>query len=595
MTMSADQPAQFRIEEQSKETGVDQELREKINFARQLMRDRNYEGATALLELLYESDTDNQVIINLLKQCYDQQQYFEKSEELVRRQTKLHPENLSYWTSLGEAVARQGKKDEAVRYYREAKSKINTANQIRFQVIIQSMLTHDLEREAEVFIDEWRTEYHDTTLLGMQMGMIHELHKEYIEAVQEYYPILSDTSRSGNDVEKKIQNLLNFTDSAPEVEAFLLSQADLYTNQRGVKILSTYYLQTGAFDKAFEFTKTRDSLEQLSGNSLISYMKSCNLRKLYSETIRMGDYLLNKYSDQDTKNSAQFIYAEALTKLGRYEDALAVYDSIFATSDNRVDKSDALYFAGVLYQDLLFDIPKALTYFDSVCTKYQYGFSYMNSLLARPYCYLQAGDIKNAKAGYEQLGSRRMHDDAKEKISYYTGLVYFLDKQVDSSRLQMSKLIIDYPRGFYVNDALELMKIIDEGKESEQVLYDYSNAIFFELQRKYDSVFQKLELIAKNESTVLADFALFKLIQFSSDFGDTAKTIAFVDTLSEKFPESYYMPFGLKKKADIYILDEDKTEEAVALYKLLLEKHTNYPFISEIREKLRALADKKSA
>lgn len=583
------QPSQNMLE------GVDQQLRTKINFARQLMTDRNYEGASAYLEALYEKHPDNPVIINLLKQCYGQLQLYLKMETLIRRQIDKDPDNINYWTSLAEVTAQQGNIDDALKYYDKAESLIEGENNVRFQILIQSMLSQDLDVQAQKKIEQWRIKYDEPELLAAQMGQIYEQQKLYANAIKEYYPLLFDTTRAGNDIERYVMNLLMFEDSAPPVEQYLLQQKDLFSNERAVKILSTYYLRTNKLENAFEFTVHRDSLEHLNGNALIQYMQNCNNRKLYSETIRMGDYLTATFKQPVVTIRGQFLYAEALIALREYDKAIATYNDIFATASNNRDKTDALYNLGKLYRERLHDVDKALVYYDSVATHFKYGMSYLNTLVEIPYCYLQLGNLKDAQTHYTQLEQRRLNDEIKEKVDYYLALIEFLNKQVDSSRVALSKLMIDFPKGFYVNDALELMMVIDEGKDTPAVLYEYAGALLFELENKPDSVIKRLDKIAGDDSKVLADFALYKLYQETLAQGDTARTITYIDRLKESFPESYYLPFGLKQKADIYLGENNKADEAKAIYLHLLETYPNYPFISEVRKTLREITDKQDS
>ena len=72
------------------------ELQAQINFSRQLMKSKNFEGASALLETLYEKNPSNDLIINLLWKCYEELSYFAKAEEIVRRQVERNPDNMNF-------------------------------------------------------------------------------------------------------------------------------------------------------------------------------------------------------------------------------------------------------------------------------------------------------------------------------------------------------------------------------------------------------------------------------------------------------------------------------------------------------------------
>lgn len=571
---------------------VDQVLRKKIMFARKLISERNYEGAVRFLEVLYEKEQTNPIVLNLLKQCYSQLKLNFKLEELIKKQIESSPSNIGYRLSLAELAAQQGKTDEAMKHYNKAVSLIDGMNRVRYQLVIQSMLNNNLESEAEKYIIEWRKKTSDSSLLGEQMGKIYKQKKEYKKALDEYYPLLSDTSRIGNNVEKEIVELLLFEDSAPITEKYLLRRSQNDFNIRAVKILSMHYIRTGQLDKSFAFTKLRDSLSEKNGNSLISYMQTCKREKLYDESIRMGNYLLSQYEQPAIRNRARFLMADAYTRKGEYDKSLQTYSMIFESTKSEREKADALYYQAKVYQDYIGDIDTALIYFDSLTTNYKLGMSYMNALVDIPHCYVQKGDIAKAKAIYLSYESKRFHVDIKEKIYFQLAQTLFLENNIDSCKTLLSKLLINYPTGFYVNDALSLLKIIQTGSEAPLVLKDYASALLYEIQNKYDSQVIIFDKIARNQSKVLADFALFKISEILLSQNDSLKALAYINQMEENFSDSYYFPYSLKEKADILRVHNKKADEAYKIYRRLLKEFPNYPFISKVRKILRTVSEK---
>jgi predicted negative regulator of RcsB-dependent stress response len=154
-------------------------------------------------------------------------------------------------------------------------------------------------------------------------------------------------------------------------------------------------------------------------------------------------------------------------------------------------------------------------------------------------------------------------------------------------------MMTDYPRGFYVNDALQLLLVMDEAGDTPALLGDWSRALEFSERRMPDSLEAQLNRIADNNNPTLADIALYRLAQLSLEQLDSTEAVAYIDTLTARFPESYYMPFGLKLKGDMYLTDPARLEEGREIYRRLLEEYDSYPFASEVRQKLRELEDRK--
>ena len=87
----------------------------------------------------------------------------------------------------------------------------------------------------------------------------------------------------------------------------------------------------------------------------------------------------------------------------------------------------------------------------------------------------------------------------------------------------------------------------------------------------------------------LADVALYRLAKLELAQSDTTAAVRALDALTEKFSESFYRPYGLKLKADLIVERPSERDKARLIYRELLEKYPNSPFVSDARNRLRAL------
>ncbi len=577
------------IDAESIERTPDSEVEQKLRTARMLIKKENYEGASALLETLHERDSENPVVANLLFICYDRLGYLLKAEALSLRLVERNPENYAYRLRLAEILAKQARSDEAEAAYVEAVSLVPDDDLPRRRSILQSMIRNGFEAQALALIDTIRARRADPALFAFDRGEILEMQNDYRQASVEFFAVLEDTGKVGSDAEKKLLALLEYPESSAEVEKALVEQTDMKVNVRAAKILSSFYLKAEQFDRAFEFAVMWDSLEGQQGGSLLDFMRSSRERGLYHQLARMAEHVLSRYGNHPIIGETYFLYGDALVQLGRFDDAIAAYDTVFATFPRVQDKAEALYCIGDIYLNHLNDYPRALVFFDSVINHYNAGLGYLNAKLAVPYCHLRQGILDKARNAFENLLTRRLDEDAKEAIEYNLALIFFFEKQFDSSLVAFRKLLVDYPRGFYVNDALQLLLLLEEAKGSPRLLYDFSNAVLFEQRRMPDSTAAKLLLIVNNPSRVLADVALYKLGVLCLNRADSSAAIEFIERLAEEFPESYYFPYGLKAKADIYLARPDGEGQARSIYRRLLEEYPNYPFISDVRKAMRRL------
>ena len=562
-----------------------------LAFARNLIRQRNFEGASALLEVLYEKEPDNEMLQHLLKQCYTELKYYDKSEALLRKFIEKHPREVVYHLNLAEILITRGELDEGYRYYDRAVELVKVDDTNRYLLIVRSLISSGLNERAQSLIDSLRVLKEDSSLFALERGSVFEKQKKYQQAAQEYFPLLfEDTTYSAITAERRLLAMLEFMESSKEVEKTLLNQTRQTTNERALRLLSSHYIKIGDFDKAFDFTVRVDSLDRGEGHALVFFIRQCQDRKVYEQVIRMGKYIFDRYDETSPVFlESGFNYAKALEKTGQYYAAISVYDRIIKSAVHDREKGEALYSIGAVNLDYLHHYDTALTFFDSVVNNYPSGFGFFGSLRLTPICYIRLGELDKAREVLNNLTRNRFNDDFHEEVAYNLALVSFYEEQFDSASVALHKLIVDWPRGFYVNNALQLILVIDEAKDNPEILRNFSQALWFLDRQMPDSTRSRFNEITQAPGGVLADVALYRLAGLDLEAADTVSALGYVEKLISGFPDSYYLPFGIKIKADIYVLDADKTEDAKVLYRHLLENYGAYPFISEIRDKLRQL------
>jgi len=566
------------------------EFQTRLVLARRLIGARNYEGASAILEGIFEERPSDQNVQNLLLTCYTQMQQFDRAEILLRRQVEHNPKNYIYLLKLAEVLSKQGNLKESLALYDETVDLIGTRNTNRYLSIIRSLISHGMEPRAMELIDSVRVLKADSNLYAQERGAILELQKEYALAAGEYISVLTqDTTSRVTSAERKLIALLRFEESSAVVEQSLLSVVDQANSAQVLKLLASHYLNTERLDDAFGFALRQDSLEQNNGQALFRYIRQCEDHKAWSQVVRMSEYILRRYPNGPLVPEVMLKHSEGLVEIDQPSEAIAVLNRIVSSFPNSSKAADAYCRIGSIYYDDLNDPVKALASFESTLKEPTRGPEYLSARKGIPYCYLRLGRLDDASEEFEGLRSLKLNKDIAEEVDYNFALIKLYEKQYDSAEVALRKLMVDHPRGFYVNDALQLILLIGEVKESQELLYDYSNALYFEQRLMYDSARVRLEQLSDGENRTAADIALFRLSELEFRHHDTAAAMGVIDRLIAEFPDSYYRPHGIKTRADVLVLDVETREEAIALYTQLLQDYPNYPFVSEVRKRLREL------
>lgn len=563
---------------------------QKIKLARRLIRVRQYDNAARLLEEVYENNPDNQVVQNLLRSCYDALGQYSKAELLAHKFIEREPDNVGHRLYLAGLLAKMGRSDESKAAFEKAESLLDPNNLIDQTNLIHSMIACGQDDLALERIDRVRATSGQPLLFGLERGTLLEGKRQYKAATEEYLTVLNeDTTHLAAQAERKLMALLEFSGSSAEVEQVLMNQSDATAEGRTLNLLADFYIKSGHLDKAFNYALKEDSLDGFSGRPLRNYLLQCRDRKTWGQVAKMADYILRKYPDSSFVTDVSSFQAEALARLGKGPEAIAAYERVFEGAEHPRRKGDALFGIGEVYFETLHDYSKAREYFDSVVTRYPRGFAFLNARKSIPLCYLREGRLVQARKEFAALSGVRQLEDIQEETAYYLALTALFARMYDTAEVGFRKLIVDYPRGYYVNDALELVLQIDGAGGDKVLLDDFAEALFFQEQGNLDSTRARLNRVADAANKALADVALYRLAGLDLKEQDSTSAMATIDRLIADFPDSYYFPYGMKIKADMLIAGNPAAEEARQLYRRLLESFPDYPFASEVREKLRKL------
>ena len=571
-------------------SGISSENRQRVMVARQLIETGNYESAAAMLEIVYEQEPTNQLVTGLLKTCYQQLKQYVKAETLVRRMIAQFPEQFGFRIELAELLADRGAVDSSKKAYRETIAGVPIRDTVRFMLVIRSQINRGFDDDALRLIDSLRRELGDSLAFALDRGSIFEKQKKYSPAVDQYLALLAkDTTSSSMEAERRLMALLGFAESSKAVEARLEREAGTVRNRRVLQLMEDYTLKAGQFDKAFVYAVRRDSVERANGTPLLYYMRRCTERKQFAEVLRMGEYALAHFPNGPVVQLISMSYANALAETGKIREAIAQYDSVRAGTPRAQERGEAIYAQALLYMEKLREYPTALAHLDTVLAQYLFGNLSVYATRDRARCFLRMGSLDSAGFAYVAAAKQANTIEIREEAAYYGGLLHLFRNQYDSCRSALRKLMVDYPAGFYINDALQQLMALEEAKDSPEILAMYANAALFSERLEWDSARLWLDRLTLADNRALADDALHRMTQISMIVADTTTTLESIERLASGFPESYFAPYGMKLKADILLAGRGTPQQAREIYRLLLEQFPNYPFATEVRKRLRQL------
>jgi len=226
-------------------------------------------------------------------------------------------------------------------------------------------------------------------------------------------------------------------------------------------------------------------------------------------------------------------------------------------------------------------------FYDSTVTIYNQPGVQLAVSMEMAALYLMEGNLDKAKEEYTGLQGEKLLQDSQEKIAYNLAMIELYKKNYVEADMQFRKLIAEYPRGVYLNDALITSLNIRESAESYPgVLGDFADALYYDNRDLPDSTEQKLLEVINQGETPLLGISMYRLAANYASVGKIESALELINRVESDYSDDYFYPFCLKLKGDIFTSNEKRRKEGVEIYKTILEKYGNYPFVGEVREKL---------
>lgn len=556
----------------------------------QLLAQGAYIAAANMLEGLYELKPDDRNVISLLLLCYTELKAYSKAEMLLQRQLEKNENDYLYQFQLLEIYQKTGVDSSVTKQINRILDRF-PGDQDVYLGLVQVLIRDGYTEKATELILRAREEFKNKNLYTLHLATLYETKQSYYEAVMEYFKATETDSATAVAAEKKTATLIRYPLAPREaVRAFRDILDSLPNNVYALKYLSETYIRQGEFTEALEIVVRIDSVLNKEGRELLGYLRKCRERKLYDQVLQTAEYFERMYPENNALMNYRSYRAEALRGLKQPYQAINTYNLIIDSSQNKRDVFNALYEIGNIYRYDLIDYDSARIIFDSVTIKCPYGQIVYLANLEKAKLFLVEGDLENAAVFFTGLIHDRLPEENIEYLEYNLAMIDFLGKDFENAELKFRKLMQKFPRGFYLNDALNNSLIIGESfLVAPEVLSEYAEALLFQYRLMPDSMESHFNSIINGRLTSLTGITFYQLADYYARNNADKKALDIIDKIEKEYPDDYFYPYCLKIKGDIFSRDEDKKDKASEIYRLILTDYGNYPFLGEIRKKLQEL------
>ncbi|MGB2988571.1 MAG: tetratricopeptide repeat protein, partial [Candidatus Zixiibacteriota bacterium] len=212
------------------------------------------------------------------------------------------------------------------------------------------------------------------------------------------------------------------------------------------------------------------------------------------------------------------------------------------------------------------------------------------ALVRRGDCKMAKGELDSARFYFKMALRDHRVEPKLEEINFKLTEIGFFQGNFEEAQEGYSRIIADFPKGFYVNNSLERIIVIGENQELDRpLLAIFAKALLEKLQGKDESAISKLDRVISAKSEKLSHLAQLEKGRIYREEKKFSESIKAFEELLKEYPESYFCAQAQKLIGDVYYYDLNDKAKAVEAYQKFLKDYERSVYVDETRDKLREL------
>jgi tetratricopeptide (TPR) repeat protein len=444
-----------------------------------------------------------------------------------------------------------------------------------------------------------RLNLNDPRILCLELAYIYEALADYKQAVDEYFLYMRDDSTKFPLIEDRVNRLIQTEENLDGIELALEKRInDNPQDKYSHKLYGDLLFRRGNLELAFETYKAVDLLFDAAGRFILDFAQKCQTKRFYRQAISACEFVLSGSPSRELAIQASLSIAGSYEGLEKYKDAISTYQETIEKYKRETSPEFASRVARSYYQIgeiKLFRLRKpdeAFLSYQKAILGYPGWGGFAGALLRRGDCMMIKGNLDSAVLLFENALKDPRAESKEEEIRFKLTEIEFYQGNFEEALEGYSQQVSGFPKGFYVNNSLERIVIINENQSLDRYLLSvFAQAMLEELQGNLDSASLKLEQIISAKSASLSDKAQFEKAKIYRKRRKFSSALDFFGELIEKYPESFYCAKAGKLIGDIYWYDLEDKPKAIQAYEKVLKVYPRSPFVDEVRESLKELKE----
>lgn len=570
-------------------------------LAQQYYENGEFEKAAVLYEKLYDKTKSDYYFERYVESLLGQGD-FEECIDVIKKQLKKQPENVSLYVSYGKVLDEMDEPEKASLQYQTAIDNL-PRDQYAVTQLASSFMRLSKYDEAAATYEKGAKLLKDDNIFALNLGELYRRKGDMSKMIDSYLNSLEMGPERSSQIKTYFQRYLSEDD-------FVELQAKLYERIQDndaslpyVELLTWVFIQRKDYENAFRQVKALDRRLEENGGRIYQLAQIAANDEDYDTAIQAYDYIVEQKGLTstfyiDAKREGLLVRRDKLVEGSDYtelelKDLERQYESFLYEFGKTTATASIVLELAEFEAFHLNDLDKAIGLLTEL-VEYR-GIDRVllaNAKISLADFYLMKGDRWESTLLYSQvdkefkegiLGHEARFLNAK--LSYYFGDFEWAQSQFDVLKASTSKLI--------ANDALDLSVFIMDnmGLDSTTTALEmYAHADLMVFQNKFDEAFQTMDsLLAQFPEHSLDDDVLYLKGQVYKKQHQWEKAANILQQVFDHYKEDIRADNALFELAELYETRLNDIEKAKVLYETLFIDFSNSTFAVEARKRYRKL------
>lgn len=558
-------------------------IRPELVKANNLMGAGRFEEAVAMLLPAWQSDPRNDALAGALKQAYRGLKDFRGVQTVLQAQLKGRSEGLTFLSELAEIYWQLGIDDSATAVVKQMIAS-DPKDIDRHHVAADTYARVGRYPEAiEVYRNARRT-IGDSLIFSENLAQLFEARREYASAVQEYFRWLAMRPDARQNIQRRITNLVKMPEAVGGITGAL---KDIVKgspgNEYGHRLYGELLFESGSVDSAFAEYHRADRLSAQPGEHLMyGIERALETDRFATAQLQAGEFL-KLYPKSPKITDVKFALARAEQGLGHPDVAVGMLKELAVQVPVGPERGQIEYEIGEIYRLHTSEMDSARVHFRLVATMERTP-KRAAALIRLGDLDVYFGDLAGADSSYHDAMNARPNPEEAEEAGFRMVELLLFKGEYDTCAEELKKLIARYPRGLFVNDALELRVLITDSKDAMNWSLDrYAGGVYALRRGWLDSAAVLFGQLVSDSASKLAPQGQFQIAQIKALQAQPVEAVQDYRLLISRFGQSSLVPRAWAAIGALYEGPLNDRQQARMAYQTIVTEFKDSPLVEEAR------------